>query len=96
MPMQVLIHCPGRFLNIVDFAKERDCLDSLFQCVRELEGVCKDSSLELPQCHLYECDKLNDFAFSIELERSGTPRTEVWHRGRIQFVEERNAWEVAS
>ena len=94
--MQVLVHCPGRFLNVVDFAKGRNCLDSLFESIRDIEKVCVDSSLEEPQCHLYECDSLNDFAFSIELERSGTPVNEVWHRGRIQFVEERNRWEVAS
>ena len=94
--MQVLIHCPGHFLNVIDFAKEKDCLDSLFASVRDIEAVCADSSVEDPQCHLYECDKLYDFAFSIELERSGTPRNEVWHRGRIQFVEEKNRWEVAS
>ena len=94
--MQVFVHCPGHFLNVIDFAKEKDCLDSLFESVRDIERVCLNSSLEDPQCHIYECDMLHDFAFSIELERSGTPRTEVWHRGRIRFEEERNRWEVAS
>ena len=94
--MQVIVHCPGRFLDVIELARKQDCLDALFETIRDIEDICKESCLQSPRCNLYEDDSSHGFAFSIEMERAGTPKLEMWRTGRIRYLRDRNRWVVAA